>query len=72
MPTLTATAPKFTIKANICKCNNCDTILIDENPQINAKEYVLKGGEKKMRWFKKDGGFWGCPKCETDGYLKDL
>jgi hypothetical protein len=66
--------------ANLCKCNNCETILIDQNPQINAEKYILKGGEQTMQYFGggvkdiegKSEGYWGCPICLTDGYLKDL
>ena len=35
--------------ANLCKCNMCDSILIDQNPQIGAKEYKLKGTELEMQ-----------------------
>jgi len=65
--------------ANLCKCNNCDSILIDQNPQINAKEYYLKGTELEMQYIPSiiekgnvvDGAFWACPICMTDGYLDD-
>lgn len=54
----------------LCKCNNCDTILIDENPDVNAPEFILKGREEAM--IKDANGFWACPKCETDSNLIDL
>ena len=50
---------------NICYCTNCDNLLIDTNPQVNAKSfdvdtlnlYTLKNHK--------------CPLCETDGFLTD-
>jgi hypothetical protein len=61
------------MKANLCKCNNCDSILLDQNPQIGAKEYELKGTEIAMQYeTDENGGFWTCPICETDAYLNDL
>ena len=60
-------------KEYLCKCNNCDVILIDENPQINAEKFELKGGELHMIEAKKDGEFFiACPNCETDDFLTDL
>ena len=50
----------------------CDSILIDENPQINAKEYPLTGSELRMFWTNDDDPKWVCPKCMTDDYLIDL
>lgn len=57
----------------LCKCNNCDTILIDRNPQFDAPELPLQGNEEQMEWLEdEDGQFWGCPHCKTDDYLVDL
>lgn len=62
--------------ANLCKCNKCGTILIDENPQIEADEFELRGDEEYMIWDKdvedNDDVHWVCPNCYTDGYLMDL
>lgn len=58
--------------AHLCKCNKCNSILIDENPQVKAKERETTGEEKKMVWIDDEGGFWACPICLTDGYLVDL
>lgn len=68
-------------RANLCQCNNCDNIFVDQNSQVGAKEYIidlkkvtdlsyLKDKEPKDEI---DGGeyFWGCGICETDAYLKD-
>ena len=59
--------------ANLCKCNLCNVVLIDENPQIGAIDYELNGSELTMVQFNEEGDYvWGCPKCETDDYLIDL
>ena len=59
------------MKANICKCNNCDNILIDKNPQVDAKEYDLNGTELDM-FYDSSETAWVCPVCNTDDYLTDL
>jgi hypothetical protein len=65
------------MKANLCKCNNCDSILIDENPQIDAIEYDLSKLPKIkpliMDYLEIEGeGIYPvCPKCKTDDYLSD-
>lgn len=58
----------------LCKCNNCESILIDENPQIGAKELEVPGNAKEMIQVQEDGGtfFWACPECKTDEYLMDI
>ena len=55
---------------HLCKCNKCDNILIDKNPQVDAKKFQLKGNEKEL--IKVNNEFWGCPECLTDDYLIDL
>jgi hypothetical protein len=64
------------VTANLCKCNNCDNILIDQNPQINAKEYPLTGEELEMQYIEEDAAgeknYWVCPICLTDGFLIDM
>lgn len=76
---------KETFKANLCKCNNCDLILVDKNPQVDAIEHSVFLNTNKQ-WVNKDGievaemqfldgddeSFWGCPICETDDYLTDM
>ena len=60
-------------KAFLCKCNNCDSILIDMNPQVGAVQCELTGDELEMQFCQEDeGGYWGCPVCMTDAYLIDL
>ena len=61
------------MKSELCKCNNCGSILIDENPQTDAKQYQLSGNENRLIWIEdKDGPFWACPECKTDKYLMDI
>jgi hypothetical protein len=68
------------ITANLCKCNNCDSILIDQNPQVNANEFPLKGNELEMQFFgggikdkyNNEDNYWGCPICLTDEFLTDV
>lgn len=69
---------KFITKANLCTCNNCNTIFIDQNPQIGAKEYLIDSSKvaelqylQGLITHKDTEYFWGCPICETDGYLQD-
>lgn len=71
--------------ANLCKCNNCNSILIDQNPQVGAKEFYLKGTELEMQYNpglrmededdEEDDNlndrFWVCPVCMTDANLDD-
>lgn len=74
------------IESPLCHCNNCETILIDENPQVNAKIYTIidnycesfPNKKIEMMAYMKDKNsqdqqhFWYCPICETDDYLIDL
>ena len=34
----------------LCKCNNCETVMIDENPQTNAEKHPLTGKEVEMEF----------------------
>lgn len=57
----------------LCKCLNCDNILIDENPQVNAKKHTVNGDELKMVMINNDEEYYvGCPICNTDAFLIDL
>jgi len=62
------------MKTELCKCNNCERLLIDENPQVDAQKIEI-GNQKvhSMEWIE-DGedSFWACPHCLTDAYLTDL
>lgn len=67
-------------KTELCKCNNCETIMVDENPQVGAKRYLVRDGkthlnevvEQMERLDDMGTEFWGCPNCLTDEYLTDL
>jgi rubrerythrin len=71
---------KYGITANLCKCNKCGSILINQNPQIGAIEYELTGNELEMQWtgglieFKEtdNENIWVCPICMTNDYLVNL
>lgn len=57
----------------LCKCNKCDTVLIDNNPQIGAKKYTLPSNAQEMEFIQDEGGYAHvCPICKTDAYLSDL
>ena len=58
----------------LCKCNNCDTIMFDENPQINAIKLPIPIGTVNMIMCDNDidETHLGCPNCNTDDYLMDL
>jgi len=65
---------------NLCKCNKCDSILIDQNPQIEANLYTPQGCELTMNYYgvKTEDtdedlkNAWVCPICNTDKFLTDL
>ena len=67
------------MEANLCKCNKCSTVMIDQNPQKGAELHELTGTEVEMQYIVgiDDGSndreiFWACPVCLTDEYLIDL
>ena len=61
------------MKSELCKCNSCDTILIDENPQVNSPLLEIPSGAVNMVQLEDNGEvFWACPNCETDEFLTDL
>ena len=61
--------------AHICRCNNCDAILYDENPQVDAVEVNIETLNCIVYPMEllNDGSesFWGCGECQTDEYLTD-
>ena len=61
------------MKEYLCKCNNCGSIMFDENPQVDAVKQEVTGVEIGMEYLHGDDGerYWGCPICETDDYLSD-
>lgn len=60
----------------LCKCNMCDSILFDENPNVNSIPIDATTIEKPinhMIQFQEGNEFyWVCPNCNTDSYLMDL
>ncbi len=54
---------------NVCKCNNCESHLIDENPKPAANQYIYSGEELKMAVV---DNYPVCPVCLTDDYLIDI
>ena len=63
------------MKAHLCKCNNCDNVMYDENPQIGAIERETEDFDTILPMELLNDGFesfWGCGDCETDDYLTDL
>jgi hypothetical protein len=61
------------MKLELCQCNSCDAILIDENPQVDAPLLDVPVGALSMVQLEENGEFfWACPNCETDEFLTDL
>lgn len=68
-----------TERAPLCRCNHCNGIFIDKNPQTGAKQHDLSaypGIQELQLFFVELNGphpdYWGCPVCCTDGFLVDL
>ena len=57
-------------KHYVCKCNNCETVMFDENPSTNLVDIDLID-EPIENMETTDNGVWGCPNCRTDEYLTD-
>lgn len=56
----------------ICRCNKCNGIFEDTNPQINAINYPeidIPSLEPAKNI--DEGGLHACPNCQTDAYLQD-
>lgn len=62
------------MKDFLCKCNNCNNVMIDENPKKDAKQIEVPPHVQNMIFWhpEKEEAFWACPTCLTDEYLKDL
>jgi hypothetical protein len=71
-----------TYQDHLCKCNMCDTVMIDENAQPDArlysydeKAYCKELDETVENMAREDDmgdAFWACSECLTDNYLTDL
>jgi hypothetical protein len=64
------------MKVQLCKCNNCNNIYIDQNSQVNQPEFEIEQNKySDLQYLKEKNSkyyYWGCPVCETDGYLIDI
>ncbi len=60
---------------HICQCNNCNSLLYDENPKTDAIPVDVSNINVEilpMELLNEDGeSYWGCGNCQTDGYLQD-
>lgn len=57
---------------HLCFCCNCNTLMLDKNPQTNAPLFPTEDRFVEMQYMTDEyGGFWGCPICNTDAYLMD-
>ena len=61
----------------LCKCNNCGSVMYDENPCPTRQSKVDLGSIKQevlpMELLNEDGeSFYGCGTCQTDNYLTDI
>jgi hypothetical protein len=66
------------MKAQLCKCNNCNVIMFDDNPS-NQPEFEAPTGTLSMEQVEdtNEGDlersfFWACPVCLTDAHLVDV
>lgn len=57
--------------ANLCTCNNCEGIFIDQNPQIGAPVYRVNVNKTSDLQFNSNESCWVCPVCDVDDYLTD-
>lgn len=59
----------------LCKCNNCGTVMLDNNPQVGSPLFIAKvwyiADMEYIKPKEDEEGFCGCGKCQTDGYLTD-
>lgn len=55
---------------NLCKCNNCSNVLVDNNPQVNSPLFEWPFGVDEL--VLKDNSGWVCPNCNEDGYIVDI
>jgi rubredoxin len=60
------------MKAYLCKCNNCENVFIDENPQVGVPLHKVEIGQFGSLLFDGMELAWVCPVCKTDGYLADM
>ena len=66
----------MTNTAQLCRCNNCMAIMIDENPS-DQPAFEIPDNVQNMAWVADQRApekeiFWGCPNCLTDSHLIDI
>lgn len=61
-------------KDYLCRCNHCNIIMIDMNPQTNAVLLDIPEDVEQMEYIEDEDGifFYGCPSCLDDADLMDL
>lgn len=62
------------METQLCRCNECGTIMIDENPDGQPYFTAPEGTVEMDRCLDKETEetFWGCPICQTDANLQDV
>lgn len=64
-------------KEFLCKCNQCELIMFDENPSEDAVKVEIDtlpeppSHMEQMYDSWSEDYFWGCPNCRDDSYLSD-
>ena len=54
-----------------CRCNKCMEVYMSDNMGKNT--LLPYNGEPELQYLEdEEGGFMGCPVCETDHFLMDL
>ena len=59
------------MKTPLCRCNNCMTLLVDNNPKDNAALFQVDMSTPDTIMIEEEESY-GCPFCQTDGYLSDV
>lgn len=68
------------LTAQLCACNNCNAIMIDQNPnnqpeldyshiELSEMELIQEQDDETGNMIE---NYWGCPNCQTDAYLMDI
>lgn len=60
------------MEAQLCKCNKCNIILIDQNSQIDQPVFDFAHATEMQFINDRYGGFWACPVCGKDDSLTDI
>jgi hypothetical protein len=70
------------MKTPLAKCNKCERLWVDTNPQVGQKKFELEmedypaleeeDCQYMLDGFERNDYRWNCPLCKTDGYLVDF